>query len=512
MSNKHDDWFKKSKNKDDNKVSKEAPSKDAKESFTYKESKLKSLKNKLVAKLSVANPNSKLYKASSLVKTGYTKFRSKQLLMKILYTLVIILLFRIAASITMPGVELTQAYKDSTGDSQSFLGIMDMMGGGTLRNFSIVALGISPYITVSMLMQILTSDIFPALNRLQKSGPAGKRKINMITRVLTFIFAIIQAIVLLQQLGSGNLQLIPAINKPEFKYFVIPMVLVGGSMFILFLGEQITNKGVGNGTSLIIFSGIAVNLPSQFKNAYYELVKANASQSSFVGVLNLIFYVLVFLVLIYIIGILYIAERRVPIQQTGSGLITDKSEMQHLPIKLNVAGVMPVIFSMTIAVLPVTIAQFLHHQNESRLWIEENMRLTNPIGLAIFVALTFFFTIVISLSQFNPYNVADGFKKNGTFIPGIRPGLETENYLTNIILRLSTFSAIYLSAISALQYVEQIMGLSASISFGGTSLIILVSVSIETVSQVKARDKTQKIAKARKNTVAAGGENGGLLW
>lgn len=139
------------------------------------------------------------------------------------------------------------------------------------------------------------------------------------------------------------------------------------------------------------------------------------------------------------------------------------------------------------------------------------MRLTNPIGLAIFVALTFFFTIVISLSQFNPYNVADGFKKNGTFIPGIRPGLETENYLTNIILRLSTFSAIYLSAISALQYVEQIMGLSASISFGGTSLIILVSVSIETVSQVKARDKTQKIAKARKNTVAAGGENGGLL-
>lgn len=140
------------------------------------------------------------------------------------------------------------------------------------------------------------------------------------------------------------------------------------------------------------------------------------------------------------------------------------------------------------------------------------MRLTNPIGLAIFVALTFLFTISLSLSQFNPYDVADGFKKNGTFIPGVRPGLETESYLTGIILRLSFFSAIYLSAISALQYIEQIAGLSQGISFGGTSLIILVSVSIETVSQIKARDKTQKIAKARKNTLDLNKEaNGGLL-
>lgn len=139
------------------------------------------------------------------------------------------------------------------------------------------------------------------------------------------------------------------------------------------------------------------------------------------------------------------------------------------------------------------------------------MRLTNPIGLAIFVVLTFFFAIVMSLVQFNPYNVADGFKKNGTFIPGIRPGLETENYLTGIVVRLSLFSAAYLSVISALQYIEQIMGLSASISFGGTSLIILVSVSIETVSQIKARDKTQKIAKARKASLVANDANGGLL-
>ncbi len=317
--------------------------------------------------MTVVNPDSRLYKGFSSIRASYKKFTSRQLLMKIIYTLAIILLFRVAASITMPGIELTQAYKDSAGDSQSFLGIMDLMGGGTLKNFSIVALGISPYITVSMLMQFLTSDAIPVLKRLSRSGPAGKRKINIITRVLTFVFAIVQAIVLLQQLGSGNLELHNGMDSSLFKYIAIPMVLVGGSMFIMFLGEQITNKGVGNGTSLIIFSGIAVNLPTQFKNAYFELVKANQGQSSFVGVVNLIFYIVAFLGLIYVISILYTAERRVPIQQTGSGLITDKAQMQNLPVKLNVAGVMPVIFSMTIAVLPVTIAQFLHHQNEGRI-------------------------------------------------------------------------------------------------------------------------------------------------
>lgn len=278
-----------------------------------------------------------------------------------------ILIFRIGASITMPGIELTDKFKNGASDSSSFLGIMDMMGGGALKNFSIVALGISPYITASIIVQLLTSEAFPPLNRLSKSGPAGKRKINIISRCITLVFAIIQAITLIQQLGSGNLVLHDSMNTPVFKYFAIPMILVAGSMFTLFLGEQITNKGVGNGTSLIIFSGIAVNLPYQFKNAYYELVEGNGGQSSFIGSLNLFFYCAAFLTLIYIIGVMYLAERKVPIQQTGSGLVTDKSQMSHLPIKLNPAGVMPVIFSMALSVLPVTIAQFFHHQNEGRL-------------------------------------------------------------------------------------------------------------------------------------------------
>lgn len=528
MSNKHDDWFKNKENitqsKEINKTKKSPKQKGILSSGNNKKDSRISFNfvNKITSKLNFKkkdnepkklNPDSKLLKVKTLSKKAIDKAKSKPLLIKILFTLLMILIFRIGASITMPGIELTDKFKNGANDSSSFLGIMDMMGGGALKNFSIVALGISPYITASIIVQLLTSEAFPPLNRLSKSGPAGKRKINIISRCITLVFAIIQAITLIQQLGSGNLVLHESMNTPVFKYFAIPMILVAGSMFTLFLGEQITNKGVGNGTSLIIFSGIAVNLPYQFKNAYYELVEGNGGQSSFVGSLNLVFYCVVFLVLIYIIGVMYLAERKVPIQQTGSGLVTDKSQMSHLPIKLNPAGVMPVIFSMALSVLPVTIAQFFHHQNEGRLWIEENMRLTSPIGLSIFIALTFLFTIVMSLVTFNPYNVADGFKKNGTFIPGVRPGQETEKYLTGIVLRLSFFSAIYLSLISAIQYIEQIIGMSQQISFGGTTLIILVTVAIETVSQLKARDKTQKIAKARQNTVSSMKEaNGGLLW
>lgn len=179
-----------------------------------------------------------------------------------------------------------------------------MMGGGTLRNFSIVALGISPYITASIIMTLLQSEVFPPIYRLARSGPAGKRKINIITRILTLFFAVVTAITLLQQFSNSSLSLIelmPEFNTPLYKYFVLPVILVGGSMFVLFLGEQITNKGIGNGTSLIIFSGIVVKLPTMFVNAYDEITGAADSGSIFVGVMNFAVYVGVFLLMLYII-------------------------------------------------------------------------------------------------------------------------------------------------------------------------------------------------------------------
>lgn len=441
-------------------------------------------------------------------------FTSKPLLKKILFTLLLILIFRIGATITTPGVRVDNTFARGQG---SLLGVMDMMGGGALKKFSIFALGISPFITASIIMTLLQSEVFPPLYRLSQSGPAGKRKINIITRVLTLIFAMIQAVTIIQTVGNGGaLHLSPSIDNAWFKFLVLPMILMAGSLFVMFLGEQITQNGVGNGTSLIIFSGIASSLPAKFRNAYKELTGGKVGGGTFTGVMEFIMYALVFVILIFIIGYLYKAERHVPIQQVGSGMTRDIKQMSRLPIKLNPAGVMPVIFSLTIAMLPLTVAQFLGRWDPARIWMEGHLRLTQPIGLTIMILVNFLFTIVMSLVTFNPNRVADNFKKGGTFIPGVKPGLETENYLTGIIIRLGTFSAIYLSFLVSVQYIEQIIGLSAGITFSGTSLIIMVTVAVETIAQLKARNKTGNITKAKikSNQALHGSSNktGGLLW
>lgn len=436
----------------------------------------------------------------------------KPLIKKIFYTLTLILIFRIATTITTPGIHVDKAFGS---DPNSFVGIMDMMGGGALKNFSIVALGISPYITASIIMTLLQSEVFPPIYRLARSGPQGKRKINIITRSITLAFAIVQAITIIQQLSGGLVTLAHPFDQTAYKFVALPIILLAGSLFTLFLGEEITKKGVGNGTSLIIFSGIASTLPTKFKVAYDQLVVGNEDKSSFVGLMEFLLYLMLFFVLIYIIGYLYKAERHVPIQQTGAGMTREGNKISHLPIKINPAGVMPVIFSLSLAILPVTIAQFLDRQDEGRQWIEEHLRLTDPIGLSIMAVLTFAFTIAMSLVTFNPYTVADNFKKNGTFIPGIKPGDETETYLTGIVVRLSIFSAFYLTIISSIQYFEQMMKLNRQMTFGGTTLIILVTVGVETLGQLKARDQTIKISKAKQRTLskeAGGSTTGGLLW
>ena len=438
------------------------------------------------------------------------KVNSKPLFKKIIYTLLLILTFRVAATITTPGIFVPEGFGS---DPSSFIGILDLMGGGALRNFSIVALGISPYITASIIMTLLQSEVFPPLYRLSRSGPAGKRKINVITRFITLAFALVQAITIIQQLYSNSgVRLSNEFDNDLYKMFVLPIILVSGSMFTLFLGEEITNKGVGNGTSLIIFSGIVVLLPSKLQNAYSQILIGDGRQSLFVGIMNFALYISVFLFFIYLIGFLYKAERHVPIQQTGAGMTKAGTRVSHLPIKLNPAGVMPIIFALSLSLLPLTVVQFLHHQNEFRIWVETYLVLTNPLGLSILIFLTVIFTIAMSIVIFNPFQVADNFKKSNTFIPGIKPGEETENYLTKVILRLSVFSAFYLSCFSSMQYFQEIIGLNKEITFGGTSLIIMVTVAIETVSQLKARKKTIKISNAKRIAMDKSKGTEGLLW
>ncbi len=446
-------------------------------------------------------------------------FRNKQLLTKILYTLLLLLIFRVAATITVPGVKSFDT--NAATDPSSFLGLMDMMGGGAIKRFSIVALGISPFITASILMTILQSEFFPPIYRLANSGAVGRRKINIITRWLTLIFGIFQAITIAKSFESqGFLTIIPKLNKPWFIYFGIPTILLAGAMFTLFLGEQITQKGVGNGTSLIIFSGVAVGLPSKFKLAYDFFVSKNGGSDTFVGIINFIGYVSLFLGFLFFIAYIYKSERHIPLQQTGRGLTQDKKQMSRLPMKVNTAGVMPIMFASLIVVVPLQIAQLLPKWSDSRYWIENNLKFTDPIGLSLYLVIIILFTIIMSILIFAPAKVAENFSKNGTFIPGIRPGDETREYITSVLLRLAVFSAIFLAVISSTAYIEQILGMDRTITFNGTSLIILVSVSIETLNQIKTRGKSRKISKIQKSSHSSNNKKdtkennsaGGLLW
>ena len=464
---------------------------------------------------------------------NFKTLKSKPLLIKVLFTIAVIILYRIAATITIPGVIVKSGFAE---DSNSFLGIINMLGGGGLSRLSIVALGISPFITASIIMQLFQSEAFPPLYRLAKSGPRGKRKINVITRTLTFIFAVMQAITLISQMTTNStlISMHPDYNDDIYRFFILPFILVGGSMFALFLGEQITNRGVGNGTSLIIFSGIAASLPDKFKDAFYYLgheyipevrssLGYDIALARHMAYINFFIYFAAFWFLVFIIGYVYKSERHIPIQQTGAGMTIDAKQMSRLPMKVNPSGVMPIIFPMMLLSIPNYIVQFFDEDNAGRVWVLEHLKLTAPLGMILLIALIMLFSIGFSVITFNPTQISDNFKKQGTFIPGIRPGLETEEYLTSIVLRMSVFSGVYLSLISIVKYIQEIILMNKTgfsnaevsrISFGGTSVLILVSVAIETLEQLKARDTTHKISKS--NRLARNkGQNKvmeGLLW
>lgn len=451
-------------------------------------------------------------------KHKWTDFWStKELVRKLIFTLFLITIFIVAGTITAPFVKIVNA---SQLNQSAFFGILNIVGGGGLRQFSIVSLGINPFITASLIMTILQSKLFPPIQKMSQSGPLGRKKINVITRLLTLVFAFPQAIVLTQTLSreNGFISIDPKFNTIANIYVLLPLILVAGSLFTLFLSEQITDKGIGNGTSLIIFSGISLSLPSQFRAAFNILVGTNKT-TLFTGLIHFLLYLFGYLLLIVIIVFVYLAERRIPIQQTGAGLSKNIKEMGSLPIKVNPAGIMPVIFSMIVISFPLLIAGLLDRSTSLvRLWIERHLAFTHPIGFSLLIIITFIFSIFMGLQQSKIDKISEDFNKSGTFIPGLRPGDQTENYLIDVVLRLSIFSAFYLSILVSIQYIMQMAGMPAVISFGGTSMMILVSVSLETIDQIKARLKANKLSNMKKVTQKAISkkqdklDNSGVLW
>ena len=404
---------------------------------------------------------------------------------KILFTLLMLIVFRIGTFIPVPYVnaEILAAQ-----DQLSVFGVLNTFGGGALKNFSILAMGIMPYITASIIIQLLQMDVVPKFTEWSKQGEVGRRKLAQFTRYFTIVLGFIQAFGM--SYGFNNMAGGLLIEKTGIStYLIIAIVLTAGTSFLMWLGEQITSKGVGNGISIIIFAGIVAGIPTMVNQVIAQQFQ-NAGDELFIRIITVLLIVIAIIAII--VGVIFFQEalRKIPIQYAKrivAGRNPVGGQSTHLPLKVNAAGVIPVIFAVSFIVTPRTIVSFFQ-QNDVTLWIQKVFDYTHPIGMAIYAVLIIAFTYFYSFIQVNPEKVAENLKKQGGYIPGIRPGINTEKYLTRTLYRLTFVGAIFLTVIAILPVVfSKVAGLPQSVQIGGTSLLIVIGVALETMKQLEAQ-------------------------
>ncbi|PTD31656.1 preprotein translocase subunit SecY [Mycoplasma leachii] len=434
--------------------------------------------------------------------------KNKDLIYRILFTLLALIIIRLGVYITVPGVTLDKRFATDSSRIQ-FFQLLSTLGGGSIGRFSILALGVSPYITASIIVQLLSTDVIPVLTRWSKSGERGRKKLDKLTKIIMIPFALMQAEATIFTLSSQGL-IIPgwdntnAIANSAFYYILIPLVMLGGSFFMLWIADQITIKGIGNGISIVIFIGIIISMPSNLKSTFEYWVSNSGEEANifFSGLLNFMIYISVFLLVILSVVIMNEAERKIPIQQTGSGLTDSSEHTPYLPLKLNNAGVIPVIFASAIISTPITISQIIEAVNPDSgfvIFTRDYLSFNTWWGISIFGILIVLFTFLYSQVQINPEKIAENFQKSGTFIPGIKPGKDTTKYLTGIINRLSVVGSVFLAIIALLPYViSKLTQLPSNLAIGGTGLIICISVAIQTVQQLKGRIIQQNFIEKKK--------------
>ncbi|MFN3261046.1 MAG: preprotein translocase subunit SecY [Pikeienuella sp.] len=403
--------------------------------------------------------------------------RAKELKQRILFAIALLIIYRIGTYIPMPGIDPVQLARFIEQTQSGILGVFNMFSGGAVSRMAIFSLGIMPYISASIIMQLMTSMV-PSLEALKKEGEAGRKKINQYTRYGTVLLATVQAYGVAIGLQGQGL----AVNPGPFFIASAVITLVGGTMFLMWLGEQITARGIGNGISLIIYVGIIAELPTALAQ-FFELGRTGQLAAW------LIIAILVgAIAVIAFVVFLERAQRRILVQypkrQVGQKVYGGDSS--HLPLKVNTAGVIPPIFASSLLLMPATVAGFAGEGGSEWLQVVTAMLgRGQPLFLGIFVALIVFFCFFYTAVVFNPDDVAENLKKQGGFVPGIRPGKNTAAYLDYVLTRLTVVGAIYLSAICVLPELL-ISRFAVPFYFGGTSVLIVVSVTMDTISQVQS--------------------------
>ena len=403
---------------------------------------------------------------------------------KIIFTLLMLVIFRIGTFIPVP---YTNKEAIDFMNQENVFGFLNTFGGGALQNFSILAMGIMPYITASIIMQLLQMDVVPKFTEWKSQGEMGRKKLAQVTRYGTIVLAFIQAIAMSSGFNAMAGGLLIA-DMSVVKILVIAITLTSGTAFLMWLGEQITANGVGNGISIIIFAGIVAAVPNGVKQLYAQYF-INPGSDLFI---NIVIVALIILVIIAVtVGVIYIqqAERKIPIQYAKK--LVNRSPVgghsTHIPLKVNAAGVIPVIFAVAFIMAPRTVATFFEGGKVASV-IEMMFDYTQPIGMVLYVILIIAFTYFYTFVQVNPEQMAENLQKQGGYVPGIRPGRNTETYLTRVMYRLTFVGSIFLAAVSVLPIIlGGVANLPTAVQIGGTSLLIVVGVALQTMKQLEGQ-------------------------
>jgi len=398
--------------------------------------------------------------------------KNKDIRKRVGFTLLGLLIFAIGSTIPVPGTQ--GAISDL-----SIWELYNAMSGGSLQQFSIFALGVMPYISASIITGILQMDIIPYFTELRERGQEGRQKLNQINRYLGIAIAFVQGFAL-------SLAFVQ--NATALEYVKISVILTAGTAFLLWLGDQMTQKGIGNGLSLIIMAGIISTIPRMFIDTFNSLI-VESSSSLFIGIVGFAIFVLVYIAII--VGVIFVekSERRIPIQYANKTISAYGKKQNYIPFKLNSANVMPVIFASVIFSVPAFIAGLLDSSNPVVGFITKYLNYTTPVGFVLYIAVIFFFCFAYTFLQINPEELSKNLNKQGGYIPGVRPGAETRDYIKTVLSRITLIGALFIAVVAGLPIVFSSFlptNLPASVSIGGTGILIVVGVALETCRQLES--------------------------
>lgn len=419
----------------------------------------------------------------------YKTYKNVELRKKFLFTLILLIGFQIGCSFTLPGVTLQNDQNPLSNNTPSgdLISLMGLFGGGGTTRFSLFALGVSPYILATVIVQLLSADVIPAWARLNKAGEAGKKQLDFIARCISIVIALLQGIAVTTAMKSSNAI---EFSQTIWTYVYITGLLTGGSFISLWFADRISEHGIGNGVSLIIFSGIVARIPWAFLTMIVSMFQQIHTLSSFLSLfLQNIFSVGIFILIIILTAYLLQSIRKIPIRQTGTGLTKGDQETKssYLSLRINNAGVIPVIFASAVLAIPITITNFTSNQTAKDV-INIIFSTQHICGIIFYFLLILAFTFFYAGIVIKPKDLAENLQKNGSFIPGVRQGLPTQSYLERILARLNLMGGLFLAFVSSLPFLLTVMNISSlTMSVGGTGMIIIIGVAINVTDQLKSR-------------------------